>query len=188
MNLTPLPPPPVLDTSSLRSNPYLQYQTQQLNVSRAEWKLEKAKWAPPLQFGYFNQSLDKVYSFHGWSVGTQLPLFKTGQSARVKAAQLQSKISESNVQQTQMQLTSAYTQAIQQFNKQQLAINYYSTEGLALANSLRNSASRSYKSGDIGYVEYLQNTKRAFEIQNASLTALRDFNQSIIELNFLLNK
>lgn len=187
-NLTPLPLPPVLDTSSLRSNPYLQYQTQQLNVSRAEWKLEKAKWAPPLQFGYFNQSLDKVYSFHGWSVGTQLPLFKTGQSARVKAAQLQSKISESNVQQTQMQLTSAYTQAIQQFNKQTLAVNYYSTEGLQLANSLRNSATRSYQSGDIGYVEYLQNTKRAFEIQTASLTALRDLNQSIIELNFLLNK
>ncbi len=187
-NLTPLPLPPVLDTSSLRSNPYLQYQTQQLNVSRAEWKLEKAKWAPPLQFGYFNQSLDKVYSFHGWSVGTQLPLFKTGQSARVKAALLQNKISESNVQQTQMQLTSAYTQAFQQFNKQQLAINYYSTEGLALANLLRNSASRSYQSGDIGYLEYLQNTKRAFEIQTASLAALRDFNQSIIELNFLLNK
>ncbi len=187
-NLIPLPLPPMLDTSALRSNPYLQYQTQQLNVSRAEWKLEKAKWAPPLQFGYFNQSLDKVYSFHGWSVGTQLPLFKTGQSARVKAASLQGKIAESNVQQAQIQLTSAYTQAIQQFNKQQLAVNYYSTEGLQLANSLRNSATRSYQAGDIGYVEYLQNTKRAFEIQTASLTALRDFNQSIIELNFLLNK
>ena len=87
-----------------------------------------------------------------------------------------------------MQLTSAYTQAIQQFNKQQLAVNYYSNEGLQLANSLRSTASRSYQSGDIGYVEYLQNTKRAFEIQTASLTALRDFNQSIIELNFLLNK
>lgn len=187
-NLTPLPLPPVLDTALLRANPYLMYQAQQLNVSRAEWKLEKAKWAPPLQFGYFNQSLDKVYSFHGWSVGTQLPLFKTGQNTRVKAAQLQSKISESNVQQTQMQLTSAYTQAIQQFNKQQLAVNYYSTEGLQLANLLRNNASRSYQSGDIGYVEYLQNTKRAFEIQTAALTAVRDLNQSIIELNFLLNK
>lgn len=187
-NLTPLPLPTVLDTSSLRSNPYLQYQTQQLNVSRAEWKLEKAKWAPPLQFGYFNQSLDKVYSFHGWSIGTLLPLFKTGQNTRVKAAQLQSKISESNLQQTQMQLTSAYTQAIQQFNKQQLAVNYYTTEGLQLANSLRNTASRSYQAGDIGYVEYLQNTRRAFEIQVAALSALRDFNQSIIELNFLFNK
>jgi cobalt-zinc-cadmium resistance protein CzcA len=117
-----------------------------------------------------------------------LPLFKTGQNTRVKAAQLQSKISESNLQQTQMQLTSAYTQAIQQFNKQQLAVNYYTTEGLQLANSLRNTASRSYQAGDIGYVEYLQNTRRAFEIQVAALSALRDFNQSIIELNFLFNK
>ncbi len=187
-NLSPLPLPSVLDTSSLRTNPYLQYQSQQLKVTEAEWKLEKAKWAPPLQFGYFNQSLDRVYSFHGWSVGTQLPLFKTGQSARVKAAQLQTRIAQNNVQQTQLQLTSAYTQALQEFSKQQLAIGYYSTEGLQLANSLRTTASRSYHSGDIGYMEYLQSTKRAFDIQSAYLTSLRDFNQSIIELNFLLNK
>ena len=52
---------------------------------------------------------------------------------------------------------------LQQQNLQQ--VKYYQTEGLPMAESIINAAQRSYKAGDIGYIEYTQNIKDAIRIK-----------------------
>ena len=75
---------------------------------------------------------------------------------------------------------------LQQQNLQQ--VKYYQTEGLPMAESIINAAQRSYKAGDIGYIEYTQNLKDAIKIKTDYLTALNNYNQTVIQLNYLLNR
>ena len=187
-SLTSLPPPSILDTSSLSKYPLLKLQQQQTVVSLAEYKLEKSKWAPAIQFGGFTQSLDNAVPFFGWTAGLSLPFIKTGQNGRTQAALLQSKIALKNFEAVKLQLNNAYTQAIQQYNKFSQSLNYYNTEGLPLANSLINAADKSYRAGNIGYLEYILSIQQAHNIKNDYLLTLNNYNQSIINLNYFLNK
>lgn len=186
--LTALPPPPIVDTSSLSKYPLLQLQQQQTAVSLAEYKLEKSKWAPALQFGGFAQSLDHATPFFGWTTGLSLPFIKTGQTGRTQAALLQSKIAQKDFETFKLQLNTAFAQALQQYNKFSESLNYYNTEGLPLANSLINAADKSYRAGNIGYLEYILTIKEAHTIKSDYLQTLNNYNQSIIQLNYFLNK
>lgn len=183
-----LPIPQLSDTSVLKSNPLYLLQKQELSVSIANYSLEKAKFYPSFQFGYFSQSLDKVKSFNGFSLGTSIPIFKTGQLGRTKSAQFGMKVSEMEFQNFQLNLNTAYTEALQQFNKYSQSLKYYQEEGLNLASTLYTVATKSYQSGDIGYTEYILNISHAFEIRSSYLSTLNKYNQSIIILNFLMNK
>lgn len=182
-----LPAPMLVDTSALQATSLLLMQKQQLNVSIANYKLEKAKFSPSLQFGYFNQSLDKVKNFEGFILGTSIPLFKTGQQGRTKSAQLGIKISEMELQNFQLNLNTAYTDALQQFNRCNQRLNYYQSEGLTLSETLFNVANTSYRSGDIGYMEFIINIQNAYDIRSNYLLALCNYNQAIINLNYLIN-
>ncbi len=183
-----LPTPALKDTSALKNNKMFLMQKQLVNLSIANYKLEKTKFSPTLQFGYFNQSLDRVKNFNGFMVGTSIPLFKTGQQGRTKAAQLGIKISEMELENLQLGLNTAYTEALQQFTKYNQSLNYYKSEGLKLSATLFNVANKSYKNGDISYTEYILNINNAFNIRTNYLQALNNYNQSIINLNYLINK
>src|SRR6185295_11609526 len=114
-----------VDTSALYQNPIYNLQQQQVSVSIAQWKLEKSKWSPSFQFGAFNQSIDKVTPFWGYSIGTSIPIFKTGQSGRVKAANLQSKIAQSQFDNFKLNLNTAYTLALQRYKQNSEQLQYY---------------------------------------------------------------
>ena len=183
-----LPVPRESDTSLLRSSPLFQLQQEQLNASMAGYKLEKSKYAPSLQFGYFNQSLDKLKNFNGFSVGASIPFIKTGQQGRKKSAELGIKISSMELANYQLKLQTAYTEAWQEFNKYSLGLNYYTTEGLNLASTLISVADKSYQRGEIGYTEFILHINNAFDIRSNYLQTLSSYNQSIIHLNYLISQ
>ena len=180
--------PVQLDTSTIKLNSQYKLQQQEVNVSLAEWKYQKTKWAPSIQFGAFNQSIEKITPFWGYTIGTSIPLFKTGQSGRVNSANLQSKIAQSEFENLKLNLNTAYTIALQQYKQNNEELKYYKTEGLQLANTLKIVADKSYKSGDINYVEYILSMSQSFDIQNNYLQTLNNYNQSIITLNYLTGK
>ncbi|MBK9731076.1 MAG: CusA/CzcA family heavy metal efflux RND transporter [Chitinophagaceae bacterium] len=186
-SLEALPPPLLTDTFQLALNPLLQVQQQQLNVRVAQWKLEKSKWAPALQVGAFNQSLDKAAPFWGYSIGTSIPIFKTGQSGRTQAAQLQSEIAMNDVAQMKWSLNTAYVKALQEYEKYSANLQYYQNEGLNLSDRIYAVADKSYREGAIDYVEYIQSLRQVYQMQSEYLQTLNDYNQSVIDINYLLN-
>lgn len=183
-----LPLPDIPDTSQLNSNPYLRFQKQQYNTSVAQWKFEKNKYAPSVQFGYFMQSLDRIAPFYGYNVGLSIPIFKTGQQGRIQFASLQTKMEEKNLETLQRTLHAEYTAAIEEYKKQNTGLNYYTSEGLPLAEKILLVATQSYSNGDIGYVEYIQNISQAYKIKTDYLQTVLNLNQSIINLNYLISK
>lgn len=176
------------DTALINKHPVLQLLQQQVIAKELAIKTEKAKGLPSFNLGVNTQTLDKQTQFYYASVGINIPIFKNGVKARTKAATIETQIVKKELDKTQQELLTTFLQ--QQMLQQQFAelLNYYKTDGLPTAETIINTAQRSYKAGDIGYIEYIQNVKDAIKIKTDYVTALSNYNQTIIQLNFLLNK
>ncbi|MCK7460916.1 MAG: TolC family protein [Sphingobacterium sp.] len=68
------------------------------------------------------------------------------------------------------------------------SLDYYEKAALQQAGQILRQANRSYKAGEIGYLEYVQNLRQALDIRNGHLETLNAFNQSIIAIEQLINK
>ncbi|MGB3079905.1 MAG: TolC family protein, partial [Saprospiraceae bacterium] len=188
LELKPLPPPENADTAQLFHNPVLEFEKQKIEVSIANWKLERSKYSPSFQLGVFNQSIDKVTPFWGWDIGITVPLVKSGKEVQSKAALLQINAEKSNMQASKLSLHAAYMEALQQYKKFTDSYQYFQTEGIPMSRLLISTAEKSYQSGEIGYVEYIQNVNTAYTIQSQFLETIKNLNLAIININYLLNK
>lgn len=145
--------------------PLLRYAQQQTEVAQAQWRMDRSQWAPSLQAGGFYQTLDHVSPFWGYQVGLGIPLPGGGQGARTKASRLGTEIATQQLENTQRTVRSAFTQASTQLQQLDQLVKYYETQGEALATSLHTSAQRSYDSGDIDYVAYIQGLDQSYRIR-----------------------
>jgi heavy metal efflux system protein len=166
----------------------LQFLQQQATAKELAVKAEKVKGQPSFSLGVNAQSLDKQTQFYYGSVGVSIPIFKNGVKARTQAAKFETEIAKKELDKTQQEISTLFLQQnlLQQQSLQQ--VKYYQTEGLPMAESIINAAQRSYKAGDIGYIEYIQNIKDAIKIKTDYLEAINSYNQTIIQLNYLLNR
>jgi heavy metal efflux system protein len=183
-----LPEPALADSSAIQNNPLLQYSRQQITLNNAAVQVEKSKGLPSFSIGGATQSLDRISSFNVFNAGINIPIFKNGVKTRTKAAQLNVQIAEKENDKAKLQLSSAYNQLFEQFTKAAEQLKYYKNEGLQYAAVILNAAVKSYKAGNIGYLEYIQNIKEATGIKAGYLQAINDYNQTIIRINYLLDK
>ena len=176
------------DSSLVNKHPVLQFLQQQIIAKELAVKAEKAKGQPSFNLGVNAQSLDKQKQFYYGSVGINIPIFKNGVKARAQAAKFETEIAKKELDKNQQEISTLFLQQnqLQQQSLQQL--KYYQTEGVPMAESIINAAQRSYKAGDIGYIEYIQNIKDAIKIKTDYLAAINNYNQTIIQLNYLLNR
>ncbi|HSI91239.1 MAG TPA: efflux RND transporter permease subunit, partial [Adhaeribacter sp.] len=196
-----LPKRPLLftpDTSFVRQNPAWSLARQQIEVQRKTHSLEKAKALPDLTFGYFNQSFigendvnneDRILTgsdrFNGITAGIALPLWWRPYAGRIQAAELERKHAESQARQTHYNLRSELTNALQDFEKEKTALNYYEQTALKQSELVLRLSDRSFRAGEIGYVEFLQGLRTALEIQSTYLERLLRYNLAVIELEYL---
>jgi len=183
-----LPEINVSDSTLVKNHPVLQFLQQQIISKELAIKSEKAKANPSFNLGVNTQSLDKENPFYYGSVGVNIPLFRNGIKAKTQVAKLETEIAKMELDKSQQELVTLYLQQFQLQKQYFDQINFYKTEGLAMAETIVNSAQRLYKSGDIGYIEYTQNLKDANKIKTDYLTAMNNYNQTIINIQYLLNK
>ncbi|WP_281323949.1 CusA/CzcA family heavy metal efflux RND transporter [Flavobacterium sp. IMCC34518] len=176
------------DSTLVKNHPVLQFLQQQIIAKELAIKSEKAKANPSFNLGVNAQSLDKETPFYYGSVGINIPLFRNGIEEKTQVAKLETEIAKKELEKSQQELATVYLQQYQ-LQKQYLEqLNYYKTEGIPMAEMIINSAQRLYKSGDIGYIEYTQNLKDANKIKSDYLIAMNNYNQTIINIQYLVNK
>lgn len=189
------------ETPSFQTNPQLDYLKQQVIISEQTKKVERNRFMPDITVGYFTQSLtgiqnidgqdqffDSRKQFQGFNLGLSIPLWFSPQVARTKAAAFHEESSRKNAEYFETTLNGAYVQAMQEFSKNQASLLYYESSALKNAELILSQSRRAYRSGEIGYIEYLQALRGALAIKSNYLTALNQYNQSIIKLEFLLGK
>ncbi|NBG64564.1 CusA/CzcA family heavy metal efflux RND transporter [Acidiluteibacter ferrifornacis] len=172
--------------SSIEDNVTNQYFEDKSAVLYQQNTLVKQQLLPDITVNYFqgkNSGLNE--SLYGYQLGLKIPLLFTGQQAKIKASQLAFQATEQEAIDYQFQLKSKYNQLIHQLAKYQEAIDYYQSEGNALATEITKAAEISYKTGEIDFFQYIQSIENAYQIKLTFLENLNNYNQTAIAISYL---
>ncbi len=196
-----LPTLGILDSTLVKENPNVKLASQQVNVAEANQKVEKSTLMPDISAGYFIQSLtgnqevngQTVYydgspRFQGFSVGISLPIFAGSNVSKIQASKTNIEIQQKNADYLKLELANHYQQQIQQLNTFQSLVDYYKNTALANADLITKNAGKAYQNGDVSYVEYVQALETALTIRTNYINAIHNFNQTVINLQFLVNQ
>lgn len=197
MGLTSLP-----DTDAVASHPLVVYNVFEEKVALANTAVEKAKLNPDFSVAYNNQSIigyqsmdgvmQKYYGaahrFHFVNLSVEVPLFTKAAKARVKAGKVNEDVARINTKVAEQQIKYSITQLLEEYSKQQHSINYYERTGLKQADLIIASAKLSFQNGEISYLEWTMLMNNAVTIQLNYIEALKAFNNTLIELNYLTAK
>lgn len=189
------------DTTLIANNPSLKVLYQQAIIAEQNKKLETASTLPDFNVGYFNQSLIGVQTingadvnfdgskrFQGFNIGISIPLTFFSNSAKIKSLDYKQQALQKEADNGKLILQNQLQNAFQQYNQNLSQFNYYKTTALPNAEIIISTAKVGFKSGDIGYIEYLQALQTATDVQLSYLQSVNQINKSVITFNFLINK
>ncbi len=185
------------DTAGSNSNPYAAYLKSELQIASRHTKLEQSRMLPDFTVGYFNQTFigetpaenpNRMYTsgdrFTGFEAGIALPLWFGAQKSRVKAAKLNEEAVKSQVTYQQQLILTELQNLAQELQKHTTTLSYFEQGALRQAEQMTKAAELSFRTGDIDYVEYVQALDQAYQLKSNYLNALRDYNKTIISLEF----
>ena len=174
------------DSVSVGSIPFLNFYQQQIQVNEQSVVVAQQGYLPSLSAGYFNQQIEGTGGLYGFQVGVGIPLFFGADKSKVKAARLGTEIANSELEAQKLNYTAEIDAGKIRYQTAQTTLEFYQTSALPNADQLSGSSEKSYKSGEIGYIEFIENMDKAYELQLNYLDALNQANQSTIHLQFLL--
>lgn len=180
-------------------HPQVRQWQQQVRVAEQARLVEQARLRPDFLVSLFSQTLignqlidgqeiyfGPGYRFTGGQLGITFPLIGKAQKARVEAARVGEQLAETERQTGQYALGQQLQQAVSQYDQYRTALAYYEQNGLAQAQLIQTSARRSFRGGDIGYVEFSLALQQALTIRSSYLDLLNQYNQSVLYITYLL--
>ncbi|KGO88060.1 acriflavine resistance protein B [Flavobacterium rivuli WB 3.3-2 = DSM 21788] len=200
-SFTALPTLELLDAERVKQNASVQVASQNVAVAKANNRVAKSVLWPDLTAGYFVQSFkgnqevngQTVYyngtpRFNGFTVGISLPVFAGSTISRSKAAKINIEIQQKNADYLSLQLQSQYKQETEQLATYESVLAYYKNTALPNAETIAKNATKAYQNGDISYVEYVQVLETALDIRTNYISALNNYNTTVINLQYLVNQ
>jgi len=171
------------------TNPQIKIAEIQSGISSVEKTLAWSSLLPNFNLAYFKQSRDGDNGFYGASFGVSVPLwFLFDQRGSIQEASANVSISEALLVQTKnemnLRLKSAYTDYTN--NRQQLKT--YVEDILPQTEEVYRTASRSYDEGELSYIEYMQSKQLLINTRENYITALFNYNHTLIILEEIVGK
>jgi cobalt-zinc-cadmium resistance protein CzcA len=157
---------------------------QQISVYQKEANAFKAQRTPKLGLGYFAQSIDTQFYYHGFTAGLQIPLFGGVNTAKAKASEISVSQSQLELDKNTLSLKLQMQELHNEFEKQQKGLDYYQKEGLQYAEQIITTAQKSYANGDMSYWTYISFLNQAIDIKKQYAETVNTYNQSAIQLQF----
>ncbi len=174
-----------MDSSDFVS-PRLQYLETKTNLMDAAVKVEQNKHLPGFNFGYFNQTIDNVEGFEGWTVGLTVPVWFWSQSSRVQKAKLERDQAgfEMDFEKNKLNLsTEKYRQDILRLKN---LLSTYENITLEQIEQIIQDSKTSLEEGEITYFEFVLSLSHAYDMKLGYYDLLNDYNQAIISLEQLV--
>lgn len=186
------------DSTLIEQNPMLQYLKTSQKISKARLNFEKQKLLPEIMFGYNNMSMlgtgadnifysDRTQRFKSMQIGIGIPLFFYAQKANIAAEKINYSIVENNFKSELQRLKTFYRQIISNINFHNKTITYYEESALKNADKIITTANLQFKNGEINYIEWVLLINNAINIQSQYLDNVKKYNQSVIELELIMN-
>lgn len=166
-------------------NPLIEAAKQVELINQKTIEVEKANALPGFMVGYYNQGSRETNLGLRWRVGVSIPLWAGQYKSRIAAAQTGQDVARQRTQ-AQTQLLSADLQAAQGgATKLRNSLNFYETVALRQADEIISTAKRFFESGQTDYINFLRTTRDAYAIKLRYAETLKDYNQSILTINYL---
>jgi cobalt-zinc-cadmium resistance protein CzcA len=192
---------PMPDSEGILQNPSLGYAQQQVEVSRMEKKLEGSRMMPDFNIGYFSQTMSGTQDingvprtfgsgdrFTGIQAGIAIPIWFLQYTSKIKAARINENIARTNAEYYTKSLAGNYRTLIDEYGKYLGSVNYYEQQAIPEAEIIIDQTTRSYKAGAMDYLDYILSLSRALTIKQNYLNALNNYNQTIINIEFIIGK
>jgi heavy metal efflux system protein len=186
---------PVLDFSQ---HPAMQLLRQQQQIADAGISAEKAKLSPDLNLGLYSTTIrgigadDKFYNvgkrFQSVQAGIGIPLFARAQKEKVNAAKFNRRLTEQFYETGLFHLQHQYKSLLAEHKKYSDMVMQLETKGLANAETIVNTADQQFRSGLINYLEWILLVNQATAIRSDYLDAVKNYNETIIQLNYYNHK
>jgi heavy metal efflux system protein len=122
---------------------------------------------------------------YGYQVGLKIPILFGAQSSKIKASKIGMSAMEAGLKDVQFQMNSKRNALEKELLKYREHITYYQNEGEALSEAILKTAESSYKNGEIDFFQYILSVENAFQIELDYLEQLNNYNQTVIQLNYL---
>jgi cobalt-zinc-cadmium resistance protein CzcA len=177
--------PPAADPNERFSPSVLvEYYENLYRIEKATYDVERSRYFPEIHAGYFNQQIDGVDGFSGWSIGLSMPLWFLPQNARVQQARIASEKAQNNLRYQQFNLQKEIENLVLQLDQIQNDLLYYHESALKKATILEQTARLQFEKEEIGYLEFIQSIQTAREIKLGYLETLYEYNITAIKLEF----
>jgi cobalt-zinc-cadmium resistance protein CzcA len=192
---------PAFDSTALNENPELEQFKQQVEIVRLEKKLEQSRAMPDFNIGYFSQTMQGTQDvngvprtfgaadrFTGVHAGISVPLWFSPYTSKVRAAKVKEQVAIANEGYYTNNLKGKYQSLLDEFEKYRESVEYYEKQAVPEAGMIIDQSARSYKAGALDYLDYVLSLGRALSIKQNYLDALNNFNQTIINIEFITGK
>lgn len=167
--------------------PSLKLNSEKIGLAQSEINLAKNKFLPDLMVDVFrgsnNGAGSKVYN--GVQIGLAIPIAFGNNRTQLKSSKLQLSIAEFEYNNYITQLTARQKEISLKIKMHKEAIDYYQQTGMQLKNEILMSAGKSFKNGEIDYLQFIQLIDNAIQIELNYLNNLLNYNLTIIENNYL---
>ncbi len=164
-------------------NPQIKISELNVETSTIDKSLAWSSLLPRVNFSYLRQSRDNDNGFYGVSLGMSLPLwFLLENRGQIQEATANVSIAESGLQLVKNEVELQLKRAFNDYENSHRQVNLYVTDILPQAEEVYRSASTSYDTGEITYIEFLQARQTLINAYSNYINVLFNYYRSIFTL------
>lgn len=170
-------------------HPELQLLKQQIVSNQVAVKLEKAKFLPNLNIGYYTQTMQDINNkgmFNSVQLGVGIPVFTKAQKAVVNASKQKVELAENEYAYQALLFKNKLQESLANYYTQKEIVNDYKEKQLPNAELIFKTAKAQFAAGEIDYLQWIMLNNQAISIKSNYLEALNQYNQSVAQLNYIL--
>ncbi len=192
-------PANMLESIAISNSTLIRQADKKIQMVTAEKNANRAALMPDLTLGYGIASLAGIEQSNGvaksygsqprlssFTVGVSIPIFSGSQRATIKAGTYEIEKASFEKRYLEQEITQSVAQQQDWITTQQTLIDYYQKSALPQSETLSGHALKSYQSGAISYVEYLQAVETSLSVKLNYKEALLQLQLAHTNLEFLL--
>jgi len=186
---------------SSTNNPTVNYLQELILSKEKQIAIHKTDYYPEFSVGYFNQSMlgnhsvngiEQYYGsdqrFQGVNATISLPVFTRATKSKVNAAKIERQIAQTNAEFYKIRIENEYRIAVNNYIKTKTQLAYFENSVLEQVRLIIETSNLSYKSGNISTLEYIQSLNAAIDLKSKYNQILNRYNQTVIEIEYLVGK
>lgn len=171
--------------ANIDQNINLLFAKQEIIISEKRLQLERQKILPGFNIGFINAGEKDTPFKNQLFAGLRIPLWFWQYKGNINAAKSQIEVSKFNSENEILRTKTELQSAQSKNTAYKKALDFYKSDASKLATSLIDASNRFYKSGNYSVTEYLRNLNDAADIQKNYLEIQKNYNQSIIYIQYL---